>query len=78
MNCQLDANLGTGDPAKDVHLAGICGQGGTVVNATATANGQSVPVALTISGTGPGINLNGKMPDGSNFVAHIDLVSTNG
>jgi mono/diheme cytochrome c family protein len=77
LNCQLDANLVASDPAKDVHLAGICGQGGTVVDAMATANGQSVPVELRLSGTGPGIDLNGRLPDGSDLTAHIDLVSTN-
>jgi mono/diheme cytochrome c family protein len=77
LNCQLDANLLAGDPSKDMHLAGICGNGGTVVHAMASTNGRTVPVALILSGDGPGIDLNGKLPDGSELTAHIDLVSTN-
>jgi len=77
LNCQLDANLVASDPAKDMHLAGICGQGGTIVNALASTGGQTAPVALTLRGNGPGIDLDGKLPDGSSLTAHIDLVSTN-
>jgi len=77
LNCQLDANLMAGDPGKDMHIAGICGQGGTVVDAVASTGGQSVPVVLTMSGDGAAIELNGKLPDGSDLTAHIDLVSAN-
>jgi len=77
LNCQLDANLLASDPAKDIHLAGICGQGGTVVNAVASTGGQTRPVSLTLRGDGPGIDLDGKLPDGSHLKAHIDLVSAN-
>jgi mono/diheme cytochrome c family protein len=77
LNCQLDANLVASAPAKDIHLAGICGKGGTVVNALASTGGETMPVALTLRGDGPVIHLDGKLADGSYLTASIDLVSTN-
>jgi hypothetical protein len=77
LNCQLDADLVAADPSKDIHLAGICGQDGTVVNAMASSNGQTMPVVLTLQGDGPVIQLGGKLADGSYFTASIDVVSTN-
>jgi mono/diheme cytochrome c family protein len=78
LNCQLNANLMTDNPADTMHIAGICGQGGTVVEAVVTQNGQTAPLLLTLHATGPGLDLTGKMPDGSSrFFAHIHLVTSN-
>jgi hypothetical protein len=77
LNCQLDANLQTGS-GDSMHLSGICGRGGTVVDAMVTHNGQSGPIVLTLRDDGPGIDLSGKMPGGgSRFVAHIGMVTPN-
>jgi mono/diheme cytochrome c family protein len=77
LNCQLDANL-KADGGDAMHLAGICGRGGTVVDAMVTNNGQSGPILLTLHDNGPGIDLTGKMPGGeARFFAHIDLVTPN-
>ncbi len=77
LNCQLDANLKTENVADDMHIAGICGRSGTVVNAMATRNGQTSPVALVLRQDGTGIGLSGKLPDGSSLSAHIDVVTAN-
>jgi mono/diheme cytochrome c family protein len=77
LNCQLDANLQTGS-GDSMHLSGICGRGGTVVDAMVTHNGQSGPIVLTLRDDGPGIDLRGTMPGGgSRFVAHIGMVTPN-
>jgi mono/diheme cytochrome c family protein len=77
LNCQLDANL-QADGGDATHLAGICGRGGTVVDAMVTQDGQSEPILLTLHDDGPAIDLTGKMPGGgSRFFAHIDLVTPN-
>ncbi len=77
LNCQLDANLVGSDPGDDIHLAGICTQGGTMVDGMASSHGQTMPVSLTLHGDGPVVHLDGKLADGSLLTASIDVVSTN-
>ncbi len=77
LNCQLDANL-QANGGDAMHLAGICGRGGTVVDAMMTDNGQTGPMVLTLRDDGPAIDLTGKMPGGeARFFARIDLVTPN-
>jgi len=77
LNCQLDANLKTEDAGDDMHIAGICGHSGTMVNAMVTRNGQTSPVSLVLRQDSTGVGLSGKLPDGSSLSAHIDVVSAN-
>jgi mono/diheme cytochrome c family protein len=75
LNCQIDGTFG------DIHLAGTCTKMGTGLHATATLNGQSMPVNLKVSP-----DHNGQVTDGiilygpiggNEFTAHISYITPN-